>query len=45
MHYDPDDHVVDWRRMVAGYVFAVMAVLGVLAADAFFSVMCSPVQA
>lgn len=45
MNYDPDDYVVDLRRMGAGYAFAVMAVFGVLAADVFSSVMCSPVQA
>jgi hypothetical protein len=44
MFYNPDDHIVDWRRLGAGYAVAVMAVLGFLSVDLVCCVMCPPIQ-
>ena len=44
MLYNPEDYVVDWRRVGAGYAVAVVAILSFFALDLVCCVLCPPIQ-
>lgn len=44
MAYDPNDYVMDWRRVAAGYAVALMAIISFYTFDIACCITCSPIQ-
>lgn len=45
MSYNPEDYVLDWRRIGAGYGVAAMALFGLFTLDVAYCVWCGSTAA